>query len=68
MEREEIERRRKYRQERAGKRGPRPTADRYEDYRNVPLLRGDPLRPSDPGNRCSLHPAYSASCMSFQLI
>ena len=59
VEEAEIKRRRKYWQERAGKRGPRPAADKYEDYiRNVPLLRGDPLRPSDPGNRCSLHPAY----------
>ena len=59
MEREEIKRRRKYWEERAGKRGPRPAADRYEDYaKNVPLLRDDPARPSNPGNRCKLHPAY----------
>ena len=59
VEEAEIKRRQKYWKERAGKRGPRPAADKYEDYiRNVPLVRGDPLRPSDPGNRCRLHPAY----------
>ncbi len=59
MEAEEIERRRKYRKEREGRRGPRPAADAYEDYvRNVPLIRDDPVRVSEPGNRCALHPAY----------
>ena len=52
VEREEIERRRQYRLERAGKGGPRPAADAYEDYvKNVPLIRDDPLRASNPGNR-----------------
>ena len=59
----EIERKRRYREERKGKRGPRPTADVYEDYvRNVPLIRDDPIRASEPGNRCSLHPVYSIPC------
>ena len=59
MEREEIERRRQYRLKRAGKRGPRPAADAYEDYvRSIPLIRDDPARRSNPGNRCRLHPAY----------
>ncbi len=59
MEAEEIERRRQYEKARAGKRGPRPAADAYEDYiRNVPLVRDDPVRASEPGNRCALHPAY----------
>ncbi len=59
MEAEEIERRRQYGEARAGKRGPRPAADAYEDYiRNVPLVRDDPMRASEPGNRCALHPAY----------
>lgn len=52
-------RRRKYWEERVGKRGPRPAADARKDYiRNVPLIRDDPARQSEPGNRCKIHPAY----------
>lgn len=59
IEAAELERRRQYEKERAGMRGPRPAADAYEDYvRNVPLIRDDPIRASEPGNRCALHPAY----------
>ena len=59
MEAAEIERRRQYEKERAGRRGPRPAADAYGDYvKNVPLIRDDPVRASEPGNRCALHPAY----------
>lgn len=59
MEAEEIARRRQYKEKRAGRRGPRPAADAYEDYaKNIPLVRDDPIRASEPGNRCALHPAY----------
>ena len=58
-EAEELERRHRYREGRKGKRGPRPAADMYEDYvKNVPLIRDDPIRASEPGNRCTLHPVY----------
>ena len=58
-EAEELERRRRYREGRKGKRGPRPAADVYEDHvRNVPPMRDDPIRASEPGNRCTLHPVY----------
>ena len=59
VEAAELDRRKRYREERAGRRGPGPAADVYEDYvRNVPLVRDDPIRASGRGNRCRLHPAY----------
>ena len=31
----------------------------HEDLvKNIPLIRDDPIRASEPGNRCALHPAY----------
>ncbi|MCE2499066.1 MAG: hypothetical protein J4F28_08830, partial [Nitrosopumilaceae archaeon] len=64
VEREEIERRRQYRLERAGKGGPRPAADAYGDYvRNIPLIRDEPLRASEPGNRTAEKFAASGGVM-----
>ena len=55
----EIRRQALYALERKGKRGPRPTADVREDReKNVPLIHDDPLRGSNPGNRCVLDLVY----------
>ena len=59
MKAEETGRRSRYKEERAGRRGPRPAAEAYEDHaKNVPPMQDDPTRASEPGNRCAFHPAY----------